>query len=238
MKNRAIWKDFEMEEYQDGMQREQKGRINKKMLFLFPVSFYFDRDKTYKYADLLSKMIDARYRKKGYSIYYLVFSNENIAYLEKHKDDRVIKSDVRLIDECHIPYTSNDLIQKHLGTVDELVVCGFHERDCVRKVAKHFSSIGVDTLVDIELTNQIGKYCDLPSFSIDEYNIADTLACEFAKRIHDIGYEADDGFPYDSNYTVPYYKLNVTRTKHTWQEWLQIIEQKEQKKKTPQRFQL
>lgn len=206
---------------------------NKKLLFLYPVKDFF-LSGNQKYEDiinLMNEMINLRYRQKGYQINYLVFLDREVAYFDVYEEDKILKSNVELSpcinNKQDIPYTDNTLIQEQLGKVDELVVCGFHEVDCVRKVARHFTDLGIDTMVDIELTEKLEEYCDLPSFNVSDYNFADSHGCAFARSCYRWGDDSAIYCPESSIYGAPYYKLGTVKPKHTWQEWLEIIKEQE-----------
>lgn len=200
----------------------------KKLLFLYPIKeFFWYKPEEQYLIKLMDIIINERYRNKGYEVNFLVYGDREVDYLTVKQNDKVLKSDVKisgLTSGMQIPYTNNNLIQKLLGPVNELVVCGFHEIDCVRKVARHFYDLGIDTLVDIELTDILNEYSKLVSFNIEKYNIIDTLGCNFASITYKAGGDIGIYCPELSMYGMsPYYKFNTFIPTHTWQEWLEII---------------
>ena len=60
---------------------------------------------------------------------------------------------------------------KQLGDFDEIIVGGFHFRDCVKRVAEYCYQNGYHTLIDLDLTDLFFKvYYKKDYFNIDEYN--------------------------------------------------------------------
>ena len=201
----------------------------KKLLFLYPVKEYF----WYKPQDqglihLMNRMINLRYRKNGYQINYLVFANREVHGLNIFPNDRVLKSNVEIDQVKDTPYTDNELIEQQLGSVDELVVCGFHEIDCVRKVARYFNDKNVDTLVDIELTDALKGHCKLECFNPSEYNLANIIECRTAEAVYKYGdCDSISGLKNSIYAITPYYRFSSFSPTHTWKEYLKIMEDKE-----------
>ena len=108
---------------------------------------------TEKYFSVLNKTINLRYRRKGFGINWVVFSDRPVfrrVYTEP--TDRIIPVDVSF--EAH---TSKKLYPSEETILDQipgggLVVTGFHMWDCVEKVARRAHEGGIDVLVDEDLT--------------------------------------------------------------------------------------
>ena len=201
----------------------------KKLLFLYPVKEYFwAKPQDQSLIHLMNRMIDLRYRQNGYQVNYLVFANSDVYQLDIHEEDNILKSNVEIEHGRPTPYTDNELITQQLGSVDELVVCGFHAMDCVIKAARHFSDKNVDTLVDIELTDKLKEYRKLECFNPSSYNLANIIECDYATRIYEDGEDSWIYMPQGSIYAQsPYYKLSNFTPTHTWQEYLKIMQDKE-----------
>jgi len=161
----------------------------------------------------LNDTINRRYRQKGYEVNYLVFEDKNVSHLKTEDKDRIIKTDITFkkhttpIEKDVYPYPSNKHIEKELGEVDELVVCGFHSQDCVKRIATHFHNLGVDTLVDLELTELFRVLSSRYYFDEGAYNLANVI--EYAEA--EIAFLYGDNFPreiFNMNkmYNEPYYK--------------------------------
>lgn len=60
---------------------------------------------------------------------------------------------------------------EQLGTIDELVVGGYHAMDCVKRIAEFALECGIDTLVDLDLTDIFFRiYKQKDYFNIENYN--------------------------------------------------------------------
>ncbi|MFQ5532030.1 MAG: hypothetical protein ACE5ES_05435, partial [Candidatus Nanoarchaeia archaeon] len=109
------------------------------------------------YAVMLNGCINARYRKKGFGINYVIFDDSEVSDIIKlRKEDRVIRAgiseDAHYIDGEY-PNEGYILNQLKLNGRSELVVGGFHVTDCVDKLAEKAYERGIDVLVDEDLTN-------------------------------------------------------------------------------------
>jgi hypothetical protein len=185
----------------------------KKLLFLYPIEEYM---KVLNNPDTIKKLndtIDKRYRQKGYEVNYLVFEDKDVANLKIDNKDCILKTDITFkthttpIEEDVYPYPSNKHIEKELGKVDELVVCGFHSQDCVKRVANHFYNLGVNTLVDLELTELFRVLSSRYYFDEEAYNLANVI--EYAEA--EIAFLYGEDFPreifnMDKMYNEPYFK--------------------------------
>ncbi len=158
----------------------------KKVLFLYPLREYMQILHDNETIELMKATIDKRYRQKGYEINYLVFPDKNIIELDAYEQDKIIETDITF--EAHTTpiqqdkegnsiykYPDNMYIQAQLGELDELVVCGFHADDCVRKTADFFTNQSIDVLVDLELTDFFRIYKQFPTFQKEKYNFANLL---------------------------------------------------------------
>lgn len=80
---------------------------------------------------ILQETIDKRYRQKGYQ--YDENGKERKKFIPKYPNERLLIS--------------------QLESIDELIVGGYHAMDCVKRVAEVALQSGINTLVDLELTD-------------------------------------------------------------------------------------
>lgn len=144
----------------------------KVFLFLYPVrQFFSDRIETSPPAlregnhnpGRISDIIDARYRQRGYAINWLMFStNEDpekpdlsivSSYIKICEEDTILVAGVsfkeHLIGE---KYPDPLFILAQIPDLTELVLGGFHQWDCVDKLAQCAHQRGILTLVDEDTT--------------------------------------------------------------------------------------
>lgn len=188
--------------------------------------------------DIMEKLnatIDKRYRKKGYEINYLVFKDRDVAGLEVVETDKIIKTDITFeehttpIKKDVYTYPDNKHVEKELGEVNELVVCGFHYNDCVKRVAAHFFNSGIDTLVDVELTELFRFLCSRFYFDEENYNLANMIEYGEAELTFLYG-ESRSFFNMDKIYGEPYYKRGCFIPTIKKDEIIDMMEEKEQHK--------
>ena len=129
-----------------------------------------------KYSEVINSCIDARYRQKGYNIFFAILDNCSVSnMITVHKSDRVIR--VGMDSATHrsknnegiYPYPDNENILQKLGNMSSLVVTGFHMWDCVEKLAQAAHAHGINTLVDEDLTEFFRFRFQEPFFRVDTY---------------------------------------------------------------------
>lgn len=129
-------------------------------LFLFPTRWYVETSMTFSTTftlrnlcvDRLNQIIDARYRQNDYQVYWVLFpgldgqpNGDLISeHIEIHSQDRLITS---TIDQL-----PGQIIKQLPDGIDRLVLGGFHQWDCVDKVAAAVYSSGINTFVDEDTT--------------------------------------------------------------------------------------
>ena len=140
-------------------------------LFLFPIEEYFKAClnscrifsfKGYQPSELID-IINARYRDNEYGINWLLFSQENNLtkpdltkipeYVKIQKQDGILVSGVSF--KSHVSkklYPNPDYVLGQLPEHKKLVVGGFHQWDCVDKIARRSYEKGVETFVDEDTT--------------------------------------------------------------------------------------
>lgn len=150
--------------------------MRKVFLYLYPIEeytrvFLFRNDDNYdkwqveRPLPILNNTIDVRYRKKGYEIIYVLYPDRKMFGIERKENDKFIFSDITFDeasgynkdgtykDSDKIKYTDNEYLINQLGEVDEIVIGGYHATDCVKKIANACNMKGIDTLIDVDLTD-------------------------------------------------------------------------------------
>lgn len=226
--------------------------IIKKLLFLYPINEFLEVLGDKKIIDKMCNTIDRRYRQKGYEIYYLVFSDKIVDFPKIDKRDKIIKTNFTFerhttpltneemdkVDSKNIVsikynnnifhhiFADNDAIKKELGNIDELVICGFHSNSCVEKAAEYFYGEGINTLIDLDLTQFFKNISKLYYFDERTYNLANLLEYldgDFLSRNNDL----PEKYSAKNLYNEPYYKKNSFTPTITKEEVLRMLVKKE-----------
>jgi len=144
----------------------------KAFIFLYPISPYFDNClvdhlRPSKNANnnfrRINDIIEARYRQKGYKIFWLIFSKENNPwepdlslvsdYIYIDKEDEIIAVGISFNKyTSEYAYPDHDFIFNQMPEISEAVIGGFHQWDCVNKIAKYFYEKRMPVLVDEDTT--------------------------------------------------------------------------------------
>ena len=168
--------------------------MRKVFLYLYPIKefanmFLFHNDNLYdewnipRPLPILNDTIDKRYRKKGYQVVFALYSDKELYGIEQHDEDKIIYTDIPFSEASAYDengnkkknftpkYPNEIFLIKQLGTVDELVVGGYHAMDCVKRVAEIALQNGIITLVDLDLTDLFfNVYNQNNYFNIEEYS--------------------------------------------------------------------
>lgn len=172
--------------------------MSKVFLYLYPIEEYtkmflfinednYDKWNIKKPLPILNETIEKRYRSKGFKVVYALFPDKELYGIDKKEEDKIIYTDVlfndvSFIDENHnvkkdfIPtYPNEEYLINQLGNVDELVIGGYHAQDCVKKVGTKALEMGINTLVDLDLTDLFfslykdEEYYDISCYSPMKY---------------------------------------------------------------------
>lgn len=150
--------------------------MRKVFLYLYPTYEYFAnlQDECLSLKDiknnleLLDKTIDKRYRQKGYEIVFVLEPNTQVYGLTVCEEDATIYYVTGL--NYYTPGDYGKLFDS-IGQVDELVVSGHRSLGYVKEFAGYAINSGIDTSVDLELTENFFYDCGSESFNMDEYNL-------------------------------------------------------------------
>ena len=157
-------------------------------LFLYPLQQYFDRAirenasfRIYGYKpEKLFAIIDERYRNEGFGIDWLFFGKEGSvetpdresasSHLVMHPQDRLLTSGITMRDhQTERPegylYPDPEFILGQLPPHNRLVLGGFHQADCVDRIAEFSHKKGIPTFVDEDTTDHffmLGPFHNIP----------------------------------------------------------------------------
>lgn len=201
--------------------------MKKVFLYLYPIEeftkmFLFHDDSLYdewnieRPLPILNDTINKRYREKGYQVVYALYPDKELYGIQKKIEDLIIYTDI-LFSEASaydengneknnfVPkYPNERLLLEQLGTVDKLVVGGYHAMDCVKRVAEEALELGIDTLVDLDLTDLFFNiYKQKDYFSIENYS-PENFKINMINRFGDKRTEFEERL-FNKNYSSPVY---------------------------------
>lgn len=198
--------------------------MDKIFLYLYPIEEYFetfylgneyyDEIKVGRPFDVLNETIQKRYRNKGFHVIFVLYPDKEMYGVLPQKGDRIIYTDIpftkvsgynldgskKFADE--IKYPNEQSIINQLGDVEELVVGGYHAQDCVKRVGEVALANGINTLVDLDMTDLFFNlyrqedYFDLESYSPERFKNhmlgkMKRYGDEFAERMFNNNYQSD-----------------------------------------------
>ena len=188
-------------------------------MFLFHDVNLYDELNTPRPLSILNDTIDKRYRKKGYQVVFALYPDKELYGIEKHDGDKIIYTDIPFLEasaydengnekkNCTPKYPNEISLIKQLGSVDELVVGGYHAMDCVKRVAEIALQSGISTLVDLDLTDLFfNVYKQNNYFNIEEYS-PERFKMNMITR-HGIEVSEVRERIFDRNYSSPVYGFN------------------------------
>lgn len=155
-------------------------------LFLYPIIPYLDalhvfgqggHARLHERAETLRRVMDKRYRRRGWHIVWTLFSREDdprapdlsllAPQFDLRPDDGIAVVPLSFRRHCaEKAYPDPRRLVRSLGEVSRLAVCGFHCDDCVEKVAKAAYRLGIKAKVHDDLTEHffvmgfMGNRCD------------------------------------------------------------------------------
>lgn len=168
--------------------------MKKIFLYLFPIKEYtsiflldddilYDKWNVPRPLPILNECIQKRYRELGYEIVFVTYPDREIFGINQNKEDTIITTDITFDENSAIDSLGNEKknfipkypniknIIDYLGEVKSIVVGGYHYNDCVKRLAKFSHDKGIDTTIDLELTDIFfSVYRHQEYFKIDEYD--------------------------------------------------------------------
>ena len=189
--------------------------MKKVFLYLYPIkeyadvfildNEYYDSNGEKRPFDIMNECIEKRYRRNGYEIVWVLYPDKEIYGLDLKKSDRVIYSDASFTeatgydqngnkkDRDKIKYPNEELLINQLGEdIEKLVVGGYHAIDCVKRVAETGLKHGIDTVIDMDLTDMFTSiYWHQDYFDVEkEYNPEDYMEFRM-KQLENNTYKED-----------------------------------------------
>lgn len=198
--------------------------MRKIFLYLYPIEEYskifylgdeyYDKNNIKRPFDILNAAIQKRYRDNGFQVVIALYPDKSIYGVLPQQGDRIIYTDIpftkasgynldgseKIDDE--IMYPNEQSIIDQLGDVEELVVGGYHAQDCVKRVGEVALANGINTLVDLDMTDLFFNlyrqedYFDLESYSSERFknHMLEKMkryGTEFAERMFNNNYQSD-----------------------------------------------
>ena len=201
--------------------------MKKVFLYLYPIEeftkmFLLHDDVLYdewgieKPLPILNDTINKRYREKGYQVVYALYPDKKLYGLEKKNEDMIIYTDI-LFSEASaydengnekkdfIPkYPNERLLLEQIGSIDELVVGGYHVMACVKRVAEEALNLGIDALVDLDMTDLFfNVYKQKDYFDIENYS-PERFKINMISKFGDRHIELEERL-FNRNYSSPVY---------------------------------
>ena len=188
-------------------------------VFLFPDKWNIDKDliknnppwgvfgRFTEYSRLLDQCIELRYRSKGFGINHVLLKGESISSLVKLNDSdnifyaNISREDMNIACKANKDYhADSEQIISQLGLTpdDELIIGGFHLRDCVSRLAKDAYNKGINVLVDEDLTETFLHRSKSSDFRIGVSNSFNPL--EKSLQFYNYCVKANEGKPWMYQY--------------------------------------
>ncbi len=129
-----------------------------------------------EYKRKLNSCIDYRYRKEGFSIYYVLFEDSEISkIINFRKEDKLIrirsesKENEVSDDYKDHPYPDSRYILNQLKPAEHIRVSGFYLSESVEILARNSYESEIDTLIDEDLTELFPGRIMEEGFKIKSY---------------------------------------------------------------------
>jgi hypothetical protein len=129
-------------------------------------------------SKLFNACIDKRYRKNGYKINFVLFKHSHLSnFFHYEKSDAIIKANIsarRMVglyengEDYHIE-ADKIISQLKPSPINRLVVGGYTLTDCVDRFAEDTYNLGLDVLVDEDLTDVFLRMKHSGNFKVDNY---------------------------------------------------------------------
>lgn len=198
--------------------------MNKVFLYLYPIqefasifdlgNEYYDECGVKRPFDVLNETIQKRYRDNGFQVVFVLYPDKEIYGILPLQEDKIIYTDIPFIKasgynpdgsektEEEIVYPNEQMLINQLGNVEELVIGGYHSQDCVKRVGEVALANGINTLVDLDMTDLFfnlyrqDEYFDMESYSPERFknhmlNKLKRYGEELAERMFNRNYQSD-----------------------------------------------
>ena len=152
-------------------------------MFIYPDDNLYDEWKVERPLPILNECIQKRYRNNAYQVVFALYPDKKIYGIDVQKEDKIIFTDVLFeqasacdnqgtIKSNFIPkYPNERQLIEQLGNVNKLVIGGYHFSDCTKKVGEAALTMGIDTMIDLDLTDLFfSLYRQKEYFNVEQYN--------------------------------------------------------------------
>ncbi len=187
--------------------------MNKVFLYLYPIAEYTKmfllHDTEYDESPLvvLNECIQKRYRDKGFQVVYVLYPDTDIYGINPQIEDKIIYTDVAFNEKV---YPNEVSLLKQLGPVQKLVIGGYHYHDCVKRVGETALEMGIDTMVDLDLTDLFFNLYQIPEyFKIDAYDPQRYMNYWKQKEIKNYGNQEFIDNDFKNMYDSPIYQFSL-----------------------------
>lgn len=151
--------------------------MEKIFLFLYPIREYFNSlTKDDNSLVILNETIKKRYKDKGYKIICVQYPDKEIYGIDKKIINNVIYTDISFKEHVtktkdgNYKYPNEKLILKELINSSEIIIGGFHYGDCVKRVGEQALELGLNCIVDLDLTDLFFNLYNTEYFDQCNYN--------------------------------------------------------------------
>jgi len=198
--------------------------MSKVFLYLYPIeeysrvfnlsNEYYDENNNKRPFDVLNEAIQKRYRERGIQVVFVLYPDKQIHGIVPQQGDKIIYTDIPFAKSSgynldgseksadEITYPNEQSIINQLGNVEELVIGGYHAQDCVKRVGEVALANGINTLVDLDMTDLFFNlyrqedYFDIESYSPERFknHMLEKMkryGNEFAERMFNNNYQSD-----------------------------------------------
>ena len=167
--------------------------MNKIFLYLYPIqeftkifdlgNDYYDEIGVRRPFDVLNETIQKRYRDNGFQVVFALYPDKDIYGILPQQGDKIIYTDIPFTSaskynldgseksDAEIIYPNEQSLINQLGDVEELVIGGYHAQDCCKRVGEVALENGINTLVDLDMTDLFfNLYRQEDYFNLESYN--------------------------------------------------------------------
>lgn len=192
--------------------------MEKTFLYLYPIEEYFMIfGKNEEALKKLNDTINIRYKQNGYKVVCAIYPDKKIYGVKDDLIDKIIFTDISFKE--HITenefgenkYPNEGLLLQNLLNSSELVIGGFHYSDCVKRVAEKALDIGINCLVDLDLTDLFFNLYYTEYFNISSYD-PKRFKEYMLQKMSRFGDEGSKRI-FERNYSSPVYQMNYEESK-------------------------
>ena len=173
--------------------------MKKVFLYLYPIkefaqtfdlgNEYYDEIKVKRPFVVLNETIQKRYRDNGFQVIFVLYPDKEIYGIIPNQNDRIISTDIPFSKASgynldgsekskeEIMYPNEQKIINQLGEIEELVIGGYHAQDCVKRVGERALKNGINTIVDLDMTDLFFNL-----YKKDEYFVLESYDPERFKK--------------------------------------------------------